>query len=204
MLWHTRLFSENDPSADDRSTSFISLFSCSFCSRSSSSLDYMQSTASVSVWKLNLKLCDGFEWADGSYSSLELQATCIYIYICIYIQRRIQKYRSPGEKQKEKRPWMMWFTKNESVTETRRVQSLPKSALPLRPFLMKYMAHEIGPDALKGPEFIFTCSDSIPRNTDPLIHLAAFILSRLPPPRSVSHKTQIKRRGDGGKVDMQS
>ncbi len=57
---------------------------------------------------------------------------------------------------------------NESVTNTteeRRtttVLSLPNSALLLfRPFLMKYMAHESGPDALKGPGFISSRSDSI-------------------------------------------
>ncbi len=41
-------------------------------------------------------------------------------------------------------------------------------------------------------------------NTDSLLHLAVFIASRLPPPCSILHKTQIQRRGDAGKVDMQS
>lgn len=41
-------------------------------------------------------------------------------------------------------------------------------------------------------------------NTDSLLHLAVFIASRLPPPCSILHRTQIQRRGDGGKVDMQS
>lgn len=44
---------------------------------------------------------------------------------------------------------------------TTRVLSLPNSALLFRPFLMKYMAHEMGPDALKGHGFISSRSDSV-------------------------------------------